>query len=506
MDRLTWVTKACGVFFLWAATAAALPAQTFTSLYSFDGTDGANPYVGLVQAAGGNLYGTTSFGGATDCLADNGCGTIFKITPSGMLTTLYIFCSGENESCPYGGFPSEGLIQATDGNFYGTANGGGANTCSPFGGCGTVFRMTPGLTLTALHSFDGTDGDLPDAGLAQGADGNFYGTTAFGGANTNKDCANGCGTVFTVTPSGQLTTLHSFDGTDGAGPVASLALGTDGNFYGTTSTGGHVNSKHCSQSDFGYTCGTVFKITPGGVLTTLHKFCSQTDCTDGFYPYYGLVQGNDGNFYGTTWGGGAKGCGTVFKMTPSGVLTTLYSFAGYPTDGALPAASLALGTDGNFYGETSTGGANNYGTLFEITPSGTLTTLYDFDGTDGSYAEGGLVQDTNGTFYGTTANGGANSNCDDGYGCGTVFSLSVGLGLFVKTNPVAGKVAAKVGILGTDLTGATAVTFNGIAAEFKVVSPTLIATKVPSGATTGPVQVQLHNGTLSSNVSFIVLR
>src|SRR5208337_4428285 len=162
--------------------------------------------------------------------------------------------------------------------------------------------------------------------------------------------------------------------------------------------------------------GTVFTITPGGTLTTLYSFCSQSGCTDGANPYAALVQGTDGNFYGTTLGGAANG--TVFKMTPGGTLTTLYTFC-YGCTGVSPYAALVQGSDGNFYGTTSFGGANGDGTVFRITPSGTLTTLHSFDGTDGAAVYAGLVQGTDGNFYGTTAQGG-------GSGVGTVFTITPG--------------------------------------------------------------------------------
>jgi uncharacterized repeat protein (TIGR03803 family) len=261
-------------------------------------------------------------------------------------------------------------------------------------------------------------------------------------------------------------------------------------------------------------CGTVFKITTSGTLTTLYTFCTLgSPCTDGELPNSALVQATNGDFYGITGYGGASSvsAGTVFKITPSGVLTTLYAFCtqGYPcTDGYSPWAALVQATDGDLYGTTTGGGANGLydGTVFKITPSGTLTTLYSFCSesgcTDGAYPEAGLVQATNGDLYGTTAEGGSDESCSEG--CGTVFSLSVGLGPFVKTLPTSGKVGAAVKILGSDLTDATSVTFNGRAARFSVVSRYLITTTVPTGATTGTVQVVTPSRMLSSNVPFRV--
>ena len=218
-----------------------------------------------MQAGDGNFYGTTEWGGAY------GLGTVFKISPGGTLTTLYSFCAG-GLSCADGSLPTAGLVQAADGNLYGTTAEGGANTD------GTVFKITPGGSLTTLHSFEGNDGGLPEAALVQATDGNLYGTTSWGGSG-------GYGTVYKITLGGTLTTLHSFSGypTDGGDPYAALVQATDGNLYGTTWRGGSYDE------------GTIFKITPTGTLTTLHSF----DGTDGSFVQAGLVQASDGNFYGT---------------------------------------------------------------------------------------------------------------------------------------------------------------------------------------------------------------
>jgi len=493
-----------------AVAATTYTMGSFTTLHSFDFTDGAHPYAGLVQATDGNFYGTATNGGANSCIyygTNFGCGTVFQITPGGTLTTLHNFDSTD------GAWPYAGLLQATDGNFYGTTQMGGANDAcngsntSGYTGCGTVFKITLSGTLTSLYSFCAlsscADGDNPYAALVQGTDGNFYGTTQFGGAS-------GYGTVFKITPSGALTTLYGFDYKDGGQLEGALVQGTDGNFYGTTVEGGTA----------GY--GTVFKITPSGALTTLYSFCSgyylsgaKIECADGMAPsFYGsLVQGTDGNFYGTTTWGGANdlcrlsayivGCGTVFKITPSGTLTTLYSFCSQSgcTDGSQPDAGLVQATDGNLYGTTSSGGAHGFGSVFKITPGGTLTALYSFGSqtncADGNSPFAPLVQDTDGNFYGTTLGGGANYD-------GTVFSLSVGLGPFVKTQPTSGPAGAVIIILGNNLGGATGVSFNGTPAAFTVVSDTEIQTTVPTGATPGPVQVTTANGTLNSNVAFNV--
>jgi uncharacterized repeat protein (TIGR03803 family) len=452
--RFTFL-KLAGAVVVFCAAAAIASAQTVSTLVNFDIANGADPFTGLVQGPDGNFYGTTQAGGSSaNCV--RGCGTIFKITPSGTLTTLHSF-DGTDGSGSEGG-----LVLGTDGNFYGTTYGGGANDD------GTVFKITPAGTLTTLHTFGGPDGRSPASSLLQASDGNFYGTTNFGGANSE-------GTVFKISAAGTLTTLHSFDLTDGYIPNGGLLQTANGIFYGTTSVGGANNY------------GTVFKMTAAGTLTTLHNF----DSTDGAYPLGGLVQAADGTFYGTANFGGSgtgcqAGCGTVFKITVGGTLTTLYNFS----NGQGPYCALIQGTDGNFYG-TSQGNM-----VFQITPAGVLTPLFTFNYVDGFEPLAPLVQGTNGKFYGTTYQGG------DNYG--TVFSLSMGLGPFVETMPTSGKVGAKVTLLGNDLTGSTAVTFNGTPAAFTIVSSSEITTAVPSGATSGKVEVTTPKRTLKSNVVFRV--
>jgi uncharacterized repeat protein (TIGR03803 family) len=261
---------------------------------------------------------------------------------------------------------------------------GGAN------GAGTVFKLTLAGAETVLWSFgSGADGTYPYASLVQGSDGDFYGMTAEGGTNN-------LGTVFKLTPAGAETVLWSFgSGTDGQQPYGSnLVQGSDGDFYGMTSAGGTSGS------------GTVFKITPAGAETVLWSFGSGTD---GQQPDGSLVQGGDGNFYGMTEFGGTNGAGTAFKVTPAGAETVLWSF-GSGTDGSRPYGSLVQGSDGNFYGMTSHGGANNYGAIVQITPGGTETLVWSFGaGSDGSYPYGDLIFGPDGTLYGMTYYGGTNN-------------------------------------------------------------------------------------------------
>ena len=301
------------------------------------------------------------------------------------LQTLYSFDSAN------GGNYCEALTPGADGNFYGTtAYGGLENSAYPLG-TGTVFKMTNNGTLTTLVSFDGTNGAMPVA-LTLGTDGSFYGTTDDGGSY-------GYGTVFQMTTNGAITTLVSFSGTNGANPAAALTLGNDGNFYGTTLYGGGS----------GY--GMVFKVTTNGTLTTLVSFNS----TNGAAPRAALTLGTDGSFYGTTVDGGSYGYGTVFQMTTNGAITTLVSFSG--TNGANPAAALTLGNDGNFYGTTLYGGGSGYGTVFKVTTNGTLTTLVSFNSTNGAEPGSALTLGTDGSFYGTTSGGGSSRY-------GTVFQMT----------------------------------------------------------------------------------
>ncbi len=381
-------------------------AGALTTLVEFTGNGAANkgsaPMAGLTLENDGSFYGTTSSGGGSDY------GTLFRMTPSGALTTLVNFVGGGSR---IGFAPKAGLVQTSDGNFYGTTSQGGR-----FGSAGTVFKMTPAGTLTTLVEFTGNGGSSPGvhpyAGLVQGNDGNFYGTTHYGGTY-------GSGTVFRMSPAGLLNTIFSFApdlDTRGSNPYAGLVRDDDGNFYGTTYDGGAVGF------------GTVFKVTPAGALTTLVQFTYNGAINRGWRSIGNLLRGSDGNYYGTTSDGGIAGHGTVFKMTPGGALTTLVDFTG---DGAVnsgwsPRAGLSQGSDGNFYGTTVFGGLLEQGTVFKMTPAGALTTLVDFTGTNGAnkgaYPASGVIQTADGNFYGTTPRGGAHD-------FGTLFQMTPGGGL-----------------------------------------------------------------------------
>jgi len=476
------------VFALFWAASISLFAQTFQTVVNFDNTNGSKPYAPLVQGTNGGLYGTT-------LSSADGYGTAFELGPGGFQS--FGICPGQGCVGAHG--PEGGLVQASNGNFYGTSVSGGTY------GAGTVYAMTPGGTFKVLHSFDGTDGEAPESTLVEAADGSFYGTTTGGGAYGHG------GTIFRITAGGELSTLYSFcaqstcpEGYFSPGVVQA----SDGNFYGTAYLGGGECS--IGSSD----CGTVFRMTPSGELTVIYHFCALPGCPDGAYPGSTLVQASDGNLYGTTQGGGAEnctyefGCGTLFRISLTGELTTLYTFCLQSgcEDGSSP-EGLIQGTDGNLYGVTDVGGlkggtAYGGGTIFRITLGGQLTTLHQFcqqtNCADGASPLGALVQDTDGTFYGTTSGGGDSKD-------GTVFSLSVGLAPFVESQTASGKVGTAVNILGTDLTGATSVTFNGVSANFAGRSSSLIQATVPVGATSGKIVVVTPKGTLVSRAVFSVL-
>jgi uncharacterized repeat protein (TIGR03803 family) len=492
----------CSAVLFILGVAIESPAQTYKVLDNF----GANS--ALIQGFGGYLYGAGNTLGSEGPYGYGG--SIFRMTPAGAASTIYTFCSQPN--CT-DGKDVGGIVLGTDGNIYGVTLIGGANSSIDCSGesvqsCGTVFKLTPGGVLTTLHNFcsqpNCADGSLPGTALVQGFDGNFYGTTRYGGTGTCPDYDGfqpfGCGTIFKITPQGALTTLYNFcvaSCEDGYDPLGSLIQARDGNFYGTTNFGGTGSGGPECRTQ----CGTIFQITPEGALTSLYSFCIQTGCPDGAGPQ-GLIQASDGVFYGTTGGGGANNQGTVFSFTTSNVLTTKYSFCSQTNcpDGESPEAGLIQASDGNLYGYTPFGGANSGGTLFKITPEGTLTTLYNFcsqtDCFDGIGPNTPLFQYTNGVLFG--AAGGGNP------GNGVVYSLSAGLARFVATLPALGKAGRKVTILGTGLTGATAVTFNGTAAEFTVVSSTEITATVPGGATSGRVKVTVPSGTLLTIDPFLV--
>ena len=453
-----------------AQTFTACPAataQSYTLLHSF-ATNGKGPndprYSGIIaQSRAGNMFST-----APDTWT-GGAGTVFKMSKSGAVTALHSFGGMD------GAESISGLTLSTGGFYWGTTAQGGLY------GNGTVFKMSAGGALTTLHDFTGgADGGLSGAPPVEGIDGNFYGTTGVGG----KFGSNG--TIYRISPSGAFQTLHSFGATGQGTPNAALVQGSNGFLYGTTFNGGKNDA------------GTIFKMSVSGQFKTLVDFGGLS----GANPFDALMEGSDGNFYGVTSGGGANGGGVLFKVSPSGTLTILHNFTG-GSDGNNPVGGLVQGTDGNLYGTNDLGGGFGWGVLFCYSPGSVPSgqtrfhVLHDFNPTTGSSPQVTLLQHTNGKFYGDTAVGG-------GVNSGTFYSFDASLGPFISFMPRARKVGHGVKILGQGFTGATAVSFNGISASFVAVSDTFIQAVVPAHATSGLLKVMTPSGTLTSNRTFLV--
>jgi uncharacterized repeat protein (TIGR03803 family) len=466
---------------LYPILAIAASAQTYTILHSFDVyVDGATPETPLVQGFDGQFYGTSAWGGP------GGRGTFFKIGRYyGKMTILHNFADN-----PVGDAqPAYNLIENEGGTFYGTTVGSTVQNQE-------LYRMSETGDEKVLLNFctqpKCTDGVYATS-LIWDWNHNLIATLSAGGGN-------GQGVIFSITPGGRETTLHGFFCFGTYCPYGNepwqMIQASDGNLYGVASFGGAKSS------------GTVYTVGPSRPFTKLYDFCSQADCADGGGPVQ-LIQGSDGNLYGTTQTGGAYGAGTIFKMTTAGVLTTLYNFCSPQgcTSGRQPAGTLVEGTDGNFYGVNYYGGegqAEGNGTIFKFTPTGEYTLLYNFPDTNGWDGQNptSLVQGTDGAFYGTTDWGGTPIT---GMPVGVIFRLDVGLGPFVQPLLAFGRVGDCVNLLGTNLTGATAVSFNGTPATIDKITPYRIQTTVPAGATSGTITVTLPTGTLSSNLSFTVV-
>jgi len=423
-------------------------------LYDFtSGAAGYRPFAGLIQGSDGNLYGTTYYGGSA-------FGTIFKITPAGALTTLAAFTGGNGE------YPFAGLVQGTDGNFYGTTNPSEYSTSGS--NLGNVFKLTSAGTLSTLATFNGFNGAYPFAGLILGTDSNFYGAAFDGGAS-------GYGTIFAITPAGALTTLAAFTGINGAGPIGDLIQGSDGNFYGTTYYGGGTFVSATSPGD-----GAVFKATPSGFLTALVSFTG----SNGKYPAGNLVQGSDGNFYGTTTEDSSGDNGTMFKMASNGVLTTLVFFNG--KNGQYP-NGLTQGSDGNFYGTAESGGDSvGDGTIFGITPTGNLTVVAAFDG--GSEPLATLVLGKDGNFYGTTPYGGR-------YNDGVVFQLIVPVATIAPVfSPAAGSFTAAQTVSLTSASVGAAIRYTTDGSTPTETNGTLYSGPIAIGTTTTLKAIAYRSG------------
>lgn len=381
-------------------------AQTFTVLYTFKGSpDGANPRAGLIRDAKGNLFGTTEGGGFTNCQF-NGCGVAFRLDTKGKETVLHRFKKG-----PLGGgtSPTGKLVRDAAGNLYGSASEGGYS-CNNTPGCGAIFKLDKNGKETVLFYFRDASGGANPGGLIRDSAGNLYGD-ASGGL-----CKGECGLVFELSATGSYAVLYYFKGApDGEGPAGGLARGPAGTLYGTTEEGG-----------LGY--GTVFKVNQNQKETVLYQF---TGGADGAIPFTGVTRDSAGNLYGTTEAGGVPGCsgfgcGTVFKLDPTGKETVLYAFTG-GTDGGPPLAGVVRDAAGNLYGTTSTGGdstqcAVGCGVVFKLDTNGTETVLHAFTGgADGANPATPLLLDSSGTLYGTALQGG--TGCDNS-GCGVVFKIT----------------------------------------------------------------------------------
>ena len=323
------------------------PTNRVLEVFSFRGTNGSSPQGGLILGKDGNFYGTTPGGGKFTN------GAIFRMTLSGVVSNLFFF-NGVNGATPSSS-PSAALILGRDGNFYGTTYYGGAFNC------GTIFKITPKGVLTTLASFSGGNGSHPEAPLVEDQNGNFYGTTVYGGAFfTGNDSFSGWGCVFRATPVGAITVLGSFSGTDGAGPMAALTIGPKSELYGTTAFGGNGFNHQPLTGD-----GTIFRVSERGGLIPIHYFNDSVN--GGFHPEFAsLVLNANGNFYGTTFSGGQFGGGTIFQMSPSGIVQTLISFD--PDTGGNPWTGLSPGeTSLIYYGTTTSGGRFDLGSVFRLT-------------------------------------------------------------------------------------------------------------------------------------------
>ena len=395
MERYrTWLTAAASCALLSVLASCGDDYGNSAPILPYTG-DGANP-TGLIQASDGNFYGTTSNGGKY------AQGAFFRVTPTGAEELLYSFGSS-----PSDGTNPEGVIQGTDGNFYGVTGAGGMGACNS--GCGIAFKLTAAGAETVLYYWTGAaDGTSPND-LIQGSDGNFYGAAAYGGVTGGSCGPGGCGVLFKLTPSGTESVLHAFTGGTADGGVAGyVTQGSDGNFYGNTLYGGSADK------------GTIFKVTPAGVETVLYSFAGGND---GAIPQTPLVQGSDGNFYGTTPFGGTFSNGVAFRVTPTGAETVLHAFTGTSSDGAAPGIALIQASDGNFYGATTAGASpscyGGCGAVFKMTSAGATSALYLFASGGGGVPPNpsGLIQGSDGNFYGTTSQGGQ-------YGFGTLFRLT----------------------------------------------------------------------------------
>jgi uncharacterized repeat protein (TIGR03803 family) len=465
---MTTVLKArllAGIFLL--AIAVAAPAQTVSTLYQFSSGSNPNYPVGVMaQGQDGNFYGVT--------LSGNGCcqGVIYKISSGGALTSLHSMAQSDGTTC-------SGLTLGTDGNFYGTCQNGGANNY------GTLFKVTAAGALTVLHNFAAqgstSDGCIPYVPPIQASNGDFYGTTAFCGADNY-------GTVYKLTLAGAYSMLYSFQGppNDTVLPYG-LIEGTDGDLWGVGN--GWIISG-----------GGIFKITLAGKESLVYTFQPNSDgeYTDGESPSANLIQGSNGDFYGTTEEGGSANEGTIFQLTAGGKETVLYSFPNQ-TDGAYPTLPLTQGPNGLLFGAATdcAGGGCSQAGLFDITTKGAYKNLYLYPlvCSNCGQPEAPLLLSTNGTFYSTTEQGGT--------GVGSFYSLSNGYRPFISlVNVTSGAEGARVGILGQGFSSKSVVEFGGTKATIAKLTGTYILATVPTGALTGDVTVTTGSTVLSTTASY----
>ena len=469
----TYYTLSTLMVFLFVVCASLpLPAQTLTVLHHFGNgaSDGANPDQALVEDANGNFYGTTVAGGTSND------GTIYKVTSGGAYTVLHSFTGADGAS------PQSGLVLASNGNFYGTTTGGGKYNV------GVVYQMTPGGTVTDIHAFNNNlpyvDGWGPIAALIQGSDGYLYGTAEYG------PNSGGHGIVFRLSTDGlSYTILHNFAYADGVVTYNPVMQASDGNLYGTCYEGGAYGS------------GTIYQLTLSGTFTKLYDFYtdSQYMSLNGAYPDAKLAEGTDGALYGITELGGTElyGAGVAFKITTSSTFTKLHDFGSTATDaneGITPSPGLTLGSDGNFYAASVGGGQNGYGTIYRLTPSGTLTILYSFStpsgnprvNADGFYPLGNVIFGSDGNLYGTAFYGGT-------YGYGTVFCYSLGannpIPSLTRISPAsvdAGGPAFTLTLTGTNFVSSSVAYWGSTALTTTYVSATRLTASVPSSLTAGP--------------------
>ena len=461
---------------LFAGTVPPAQAQTYTPLYSFGVVDSTQngPYGQLALGRDGNLYGEVN-----PIRSE-----IYQITPAGLETLLWESPQPNNpqDQCV------NGLTLGADGLLYGTCNLWEDNTDNG----GVIFKFAGG-SPTVLYKFPFCGYSTYGLGpLTLGTDGNLYGTTT-----GNNACPGNYtyGTFFRITPAGSFKILHVFQGANSnepGTPTGPLTLGADGNFYGTSQVGGNPQD---------YNGGTVYKITPKGKVTLLYSFSN----TGPDKPMGGVTQGADGKWYGTTFYGGTYNYGTIFQLAGKKV-KILHNFNMNADDAAFPSFPLTLGTDGKFYAPSLTFNMGGFGpeSLYNITTKGAYTDLHNLEpggctqGTpDGCLLSSSMVLHPNGTFYGTNAQGGQ-------VGRGVFYSLGTSLKPYIILQFPRGKVGTSIGIFGMGLIGTTGVSFNGVAANFTVLSDTYMTATIPTGATKGYVTVTTPAGTLKSAVKLTV--